>query len=213
MFQRNIVVIALVLLVAVVVLIFGRGLLSNVGPAVQDAADPAAVAENADLSAEQSYARDVAPVVAQTEAWKDGPLAERAVALEEKMESGALSTLTYGNFLLLYLNAQAAGKNDQAMDWIAQETVGPRLQPIYNSIATESAAISQSLTAVTPPADLGETQQRLLQCVQFENQRSQAIADVLAGTSTVEVPERTGDPCATLDADLQAMNEYIEANQ
>ena len=170
MFQRNIVVIALVLLAAVVVLIFGRGLLSNFAPAVQDAANATAEAnsadgntaavDNTDLSADQIYARDVSPLVDQITAWHEGPVAERATALEEKMETGALSTLTYGNFLLLYLNAHAAGRNDLAMDWIASETVGPRLQPIYETIAAESAAISESLSAMTPPAALTESEFR-----------------------------------------------------
>ncbi|MBI1294397.1 hypothetical protein GC175_05500 [bacterium] len=233
MFQRNIVVIALVLLVAVVVLIFGRGLLSNLGPAVQDAANATAEAEgnadgstagentagentavdNANLSAEQIYARDVSPLVDQMVAWHEGPVTERATALEEKMETGALSTLTYGNFLLLYLNAHAAGRNDLAMDWIASETVGPRLQPIYETIAADSAAISESLSVMTPPGGLAETQQRLLQCLQYETQRSQAIYDVLAGTGTVAVPERSTDPCATVEDDLTAMRDFVAANQ
>lgn len=232
MFQRNIVVIALVLLAAVVVLIFGRGLLSNLGPAIQDAAntevqgnagvegnevdgntDGNTAVDNANLSADQIYARDVSPLVDQMTAWHEGPVAERAAALEEKMETGALSTLTYGNFLLLYLNAHAAGRNDLAMDWIASETVGPRLQPIYETIAADSAATSESLSAMTPPAALAETQQRLLQCLQYETQRSQAIYDVLAGTGTVTVPERSTDPCATIDDDLTAMRNFVAANQ
>ena len=223
MFQRNIVVIALVLLAAVVVLIFGRGLLSNFAPAVQDAANATAEAnsadgntaavDNTDLSADQIYARDVSPLVDQITAWHEGPVAERATALEEKMETGALSTLTYGNFLLLYLNAHAAGRNDLAMDWIASETVGPRLQPIYERIATDSAAISESLSVMTPPTTLTETQQRLLQCLQYETQRSQAIYDVLAGTGTVTVPERSTDPCATVADDVAAMRDFVAANQ
>lgn len=218
MFQRNIVVIALVLLAAVVVLIFGRGLLSNFAPAIQEAAREAEdsaenAADNANLSADQIYARDVAPLVEQITAWQTGPLAERTTALEEKMETGALAQLTYGNFLLLYLNAHAAGKNDMSMDWIASETVGPRLQPIYEGIATQSAAISESLSVLAPPAALAETQDRLLQCLQFENQRSQAIVGVLAGTGSIEIPEISGDPCKSLDADLTVVRDFVAANQ
>jgi thiamine-monophosphate kinase len=77
----------------------------------------------------------------------------------------------------------------------------------------DSAAISESLSVMTPPAALTETQQRLLQCLQYETQRSQAIYDVLAGTGTVTVPERSTDPCATVEDDLTAMRDFVAANQ
>ncbi|MCB0115714.1 MAG: hypothetical protein KDD84_16555 [Caldilineaceae bacterium] len=218
MLQRNVVLMALVVLAAVIVLIFGRNLLSNLGPAVQEAANATAEAENAgadnaDLGVDQAVAQEIAPLVDQLTAWYEGPIAERTVALEEKMESGALSQITYGNFLLLYLNAHASGKNDMAMDWIASETVGPRLQPIYEAIASQSADISASLSAATLPDSLAETQSRLLQCLQYENQRSQAIVDVLTGAGSVEVPERAADPCASVEEDLAAMRDIVAANK
>lgn len=216
MWQRIVVVIALVLVVGAVVFIFGRGLLERVAPATEtagiSAADEAQI-DDANLTAEQVYAREMRPILDQFKAWQSGPIAERSETLATKLEaSGPLANLTYGNFLLLYLNAQAAGSNDLAMDWVVSETVSPKLQPIYELIVSESAAVSTAMTGITPPAELSDPQNRLLQCLHYESQRSQLIVDILVGNSSASVPERSHDPCAQIDADVAAIDGFISAN-
>lgn len=126
--------------------------------------------------------------------------------------AGALSNLTYGNFLLLYLQAQATGRNDLAMDWVVQETISPSLQPIYETIVADSAALMTSINELTPPADLAEHQDRLIQCLDYENSRSQAIVDVLSGTSSITVPARSANPCTDLGPSIEAIDSFIVAN-
>jgi hypothetical protein len=215
MFQRIIVIIALVLMVGVVVFIFGRGLLQDATPATEPvgSASGEAQSNSANLTVEQVYARDMEPVLTQFKAWRSGPVAERTETLATKIEgSGPLANLTYGNFLLLYLNAQAAGRSDLAMDWVVLETISPKLQPIYEMIVTESAAISAAMANITPPAELSDPQNRLLQCLNYENQRTQIIVDILAGNSSASVPERSSDPCTQIDADVEAIDGFINAN-
>lgn len=157
--NRNIILIAVALIVVIVVaVVFGRGLLPGGEPAaVSDAAGEVVTGEGnlPAASADQGYAGAMSTVLDGFEQWQAGPIAQRTEALETKMENaGALSNLTYGNFLLLYLQAQATGRNDLAMDWVVQETVSPKLQPIYEAIVSESAALMDSMNGLTPPADL-----------------------------------------------------------
>jgi hypothetical protein len=215
--NRNVIliVVALVVVLAIAV-VFGRGLLpggetsvvsGTAGEVASDVTNPSA------SSAGQSYASAMAPLVEQFQQWQAGPIAQRAEALEAKMENaGALSNLTYGNFLLLYLQAQATGRNDLAMDWVVQETISPSLQPIYETIVADSAALMTSINELSPPADLAEHQDRLIQCLDYENKRSQAIVDVLSGTSSITVPARSTNPCAALEPSIEAIDSFVVAN-
>lgn len=216
MFQRLAIVIAIVLVAGAIFLIFGRGLLQGVLPTSGtpgiSTSDEAQV-DNSNLTSEQAYAQTMGPALEQVKAWRNGPIAERTDALAAKLDTtGPLSNLTYGNFLLLYLNAQAAGTQDLAMDWIVSETVSPKLQPIYETIATDSTAIAAAITDVPAPAELSEPQNRLLQCLNYEGERAQQIVDILMGNSSASVPERSSDPCATVDADIEAIDSFISAN-
>ncbi|MBX2999259.1 MAG: hypothetical protein KF893_12165 [Caldilineaceae bacterium] len=211
--NRNVILIAVALVVVIVVaVVFGRGLLpggqtaivsGTTGETATDAANPAAANPG------QGYGDAVSPLLISFREWQAGPIAERTEALEAKMENaGALSNLTYGNFLLLYLQAQATGRNDLAMDWVVQETISPRLQPIYEAIVNESAALMGAMNQLTPPAELAEHQDRLIQCLDYENRRSQAIVDVLSGTSSITVPARSTNPCADLEPSIEAIDNF-----
>jgi hypothetical protein len=215
--NRNVILIAVTLVVVIIVaIVFGRGLLpggetvvvpGTAGETASGAANPST------SSAGQSYASAMAPLLEQFKQWQAGPIAQRTEALEAKMENaGALSNLTYGNFLLLYLQAQATGRNDLAMDWVVQETISPNLQPIYEMIVADSAALMTSMNELTPPADLAEHQNRLIQCLDYENRRSHAIVDVLSGTSSITVPARSTNPCADLEPSIEAINSFVVAN-
>lgn len=211
--QKLLAIVAVVVLVVVVAvaLIFGQGLFTTEEATVTngDIESAPVVAVDPD----QPYTERMAPVLQEFTAWRNGPIAERAVALEAKMENaGALSNLTYGNLLLLYLKAQASGKTDVAMDWVVQETIAPTLQPIYERIISEGQTLSVALNANTPPDEVAEHQQALLQCIDFEVTRSQTIVDVLTGVNNASVPERTTDPCTGVEANLEAMEAYVAAN-
>jgi hypothetical protein len=215
--NRNVILIAVALVILIVVaVVFGRGLLPGGETAAVSGTAGEAVREDANpstASAGQSYGGAMASLLVEFEQWRAGPIAQRAEALEAKMENaGALSNLTYGNFLLLYLQAQATGRNDLAMDWVVQETISPSLQPIYEAIVADSAALMTSINELTPPADLAEHQDRLIQCLDYENKRSQAIVDVLSGTSSVTVPARSTNPCADLEPSIEAIDSYAAAN-
>jgi hypothetical protein len=215
--NRNVILIAVALVVVIVIaVVFGRGLL----PGGETAVVPGVTGETASgtaipvmASTEQGYGGAMAPLLVTFRQWQAGPIVQRTEALEAKMENaGALSNLTYGNFLLLYLQAQATGRNDLAMDWVVQETISPRLQPIYEAIVSESAALMTALNGLTPPAELAEHQDRLIQCLDYENKRSQAIVDVLSGASSITVPARSTNPCAGLDPSIEAIDSFAAAN-
>jgi hypothetical protein len=214
--NRNVILIVVALIVVIVLaVVFGRGLLPG-GETVEVAGTAGEVAGNVDslaTNSEQGYAGAMAPLLDQFAQWQAGPIAQRTEALATKMENaGALSNLTYGNFLLLYLQAQATGRNDLAMDWVVQETISPKLQPIYEAIVSDSATLMAAMNELTPPADLTEHQTRLIQCLDYENRRSQAIVDVLSGTNSITIPERASDPCANLEPSIEAIDSYAVAN-
>ena len=134
------------LFIIVAYLIFGRsGPMANSEDAGTDSSASAP-------SAEQSYAQDMGATLDQLNAWRTGPITQRTEILAQKMENaGALSNLTYGQILLLYLKAQASGRSDLGMDWIIQGTIAPTLQPIYESIVTDGTALASALGAAPPP--------------------------------------------------------------
>jgi hypothetical protein len=208
--NRNVILIAVALVVVIVIaVVFGRGLLPGGETAVTPETAGEVVAEEgnpAATNADTSYAGAMSTVLVSFEQWQSGPIAQRAEALETKMENaGALSNLTYGNFLLLYLQAQATGRNDLAMDWVVQETVSPKLQPIYEAIVSDSTTLTTAMNGLTPPAELAEHHNRLIQCLDYENQRSQAIVEVLSGESSITVPARSTNPCADLETSIEAI--------
>lgn len=214
---------AIVVIGVVIALIFGRGLFTEEAPAA-----PAPVAGTVtadvptptpiptpppDLSAEQTYSYYLAPALEQFSTWRAGPVAERSTGLETKIQdAGALNNLTYGQLLVIYMKAQASGRSDAGMDWVVQETIAPKMQPIYEQIMAEGTALSELLTTTSAPADVASAHDKLLQCVTVEVARAQTIVDVLIGNATGSVPEERIDPCTGIEAEVEALNAFVAAH-
>jgi hypothetical protein len=162
---------------------------------------------------EQEYPQAINAVIDQYRQWRAGPIAQRAEAMETKMENaGALSNLTYGNLLLLYLKAQSSGRSDMSMDWIIFETVAPKLQPIYEEIVVSGAALATFLNGSTPPADLADQHNILAGCINGEVSRSQEMIEVFSGNRTATVPERMSDPCTQVEPAIEQIQAYVRGN-
>jgi hypothetical protein len=217
-------------LLVIAAIFFGRGLLpatsltdpepalvSNAGVSSGSAVDSGSSATTAVTAiepvGEQEYPQAINAVLEQFRQWQAGPIAQRAEAMDTKMENaGALSNLTYGNVLLLYLAAQSSGRSDMSMDWIIHETVAPKLQPAYEEIVVTGTAIASFLNGSTPPADLVEPHNALAGCINGEVSRSQEMIEVLNGNRTAAVPEQRSEPCAQVESAIEQIRAHVGGN-
>ncbi len=133
--------------------------------------------------------------------------------METKIQdAGALNNLTYGQLLIIYMKAQASGRSDAGMDRVVQETIAPKMQSIYEEIISGGEALIETFNANPAPQEIAAAQQTLLQCVSAEITRAQIIVDVLTGAATGSVPEDRVDPCATVEAEAEAINAFVAAH-